>query len=151
MLPLLFFAAAVSSAPTLPQSALEPWSSFVGHCWSGAAPVPKGVDTHCFEAVYGGQHVRDRHEVRIDGKVVYAGETLYSVEGSDVSFTYWNSMGGVGHGNAKAYGAELRFSGNMRGTPGSTSEPFEATWHKVDGGYQVTDAGRSGNLFRRVD
>ena len=152
MLELLLAAAATAtSAPGLTQGALQPWATLVGHCWSGAAPVPTGVDTHCFETVYGGQHVRDRHEVKVDGKSVYAGETLYSVEGKEVTFTYWNSIGGVGRGRATADGAELRFSGDIRATPQSPSERFSATWHKVDGGYEVTDEGRAKSLFRRSD
>ena len=147
----ILLAAAAASAPTgLKQSALEPWASFVGHCWSGAAPG-KGVDTHCFEAVYGGQHVRDRHEVKVGDKTVYAGETLYSVEGGAVTLTYWNSLGGIGRGRATANGAELTFSGEMRGTPNGASEAFAATWHMVDGAYEVSDAGRTKSLFKRVD
>ena len=147
MLPLIF-AAAVASAPTLAQNALSPWTSFVGHCFSGPAPG-KGVDTHCFEAVYGGQHVRDRHEVKVEGKTVYAGETLYSVEGREVTFTYWNSIGGIGRGKATVDGAELQFVGDIRATPGSASEHFTAKWRRVDGGYEVTDEARAKSLFRR--
>jgi hypothetical protein len=151
MLELLLAVAATATSVQIPQDALQPWATFVGHCWSGAAPVPKGVDTHCFEAVYGGQHVRDRHEVKVDGKSVYAGETLYSVEGKEVTFTYWNSIGGVGRGKAEANGPELRFSGDIRATPQSPSAHFTANWHKVDGGYEVTDEGRAKSLFRRAD
>lgn len=152
MLVILIATAAAASVPEgLTQSALGPLATFVGHCWSGAAPGPKGVDTHCFEAVYGGQHVRDRHEVKVDGKTVYAGETLYSVEGQEVTFTYWNSIGGVGRGKAMANGAELQFSGDIRATPRSASQHFTASWKKVDGGYEVSDEGRTKSLFRRID
>ena len=147
---LLATAAASTSAASLRQSALEPWATFVGHCWSGPAPG-KGVDTHCFEAVYGGQHVRDRHEVKVDGKTVYAGETLYSVEGKDVTLTYWNSIGGIGRGKATVDGDEMKFSGDIRGTPTAASEHFTATWKKINGGYEVTDGGRAKSLFKRAD
>jgi hypothetical protein len=123
----------------------------VGHCWSGPAPGGKAIDTHCFESAYGGQHVRDRHEVKVDGKTVYAGESVYSVEGKDVTFTYWNSIGGVGRGKAIANGSELQFSGDIHATPDAPNEHFTATWLKVDGGYEVTDAGRTKSLFRRAD
>jgi hypothetical protein len=147
----LFAAASVASAPTeMAQSALQPWASFVGHCFSGPAPG-KGVDTHCFEALYGGQHVRDRHEVKVDGKTVYAGETLYSVEGPNVTFVYWNSLGGVGRGAASVAGDQMSFAGDMRASPTGASQHFDATWRKVDGGYEVSDEGRKGSLFRRVD
>jgi hypothetical protein len=140
----LLIAASVAQAP------LQPWSDLIGHCFVGPAPG-RGADTHCFESVYGGQHVRDRHEVKVDGKTVYSGETLYSVEGQDVTFTYWNSLGGVGRGKAILNGAELDFSGDIRATPASTSEHFQARWLKTDGGYEVTDGGRTKSLFRRAD
>ena len=150
MLDLLLAAAAAGSSPSLAQAALAPWASFVGHCWSGAAPG-RGVDTHCFESVYGGQHIRDRHEVKVDGKTVYSGETLYSVDGGDVTFTYWNSLGGVGRGKAVAHGAELDFAGDIRATPSSPSEHFLARWLKTEAGYEVSDEGRSRSPFRRVE
>jgi hypothetical protein len=137
-------------AASLAQAPLQPWSAFIGHCWSGPAPG-RGVDTHCFESVYGGQHVRDRHEVKVDGKTVYSGETLYSVEGQEVTFTYWNSLGGVGRGKAIAKGAEIDFSGDIRATAASESEHFRASWLKTDGGYEVSDEGRTKSLFKRVE
>jgi hypothetical protein len=148
---LLATAAAASSPPIQTRAELQPWAMFVGHCWSGAAPVPNGVDTHCFETVYGGQHVRDRHVVKINGKAVYFGEAVYSADGKQISFTYWNSFGGVGRGTATANDAELHFTGDMRASPNSVPEPMEATWRKIDGGYEVTDAGRTKRLFRRID
>ena len=148
---LLALVAAASSPPQLAQAALQPWSAFVGQCWRGPAPGGKAIDTHCFESVYGGQHVRDRHEVKVGGKTVYAGETVYSVEGSAVTFIYWNSMGGVGHGKASANGSELSFSGEMRATPTGASQGFTAAWRKLDGAYEVSDAGRAKSLFKRVD
>ena len=148
---LLALAAAASAPPPMAQAALQPWSDFVGQCWSGPAPGSKAVDTHCFESVYGGQHVRDRHEVKVGDKTVYAGETLYSVDGDAVTFVYWNSMGGVGRGKVSASGPELSFIGAMKATPAGKSESFTATWRKLDGAYEVADDGRSKRLFKRVD
>ena len=153
---LALIAAASTAAASVPaemaQSALQPWASFVGHCWTGPAPGSSGaVDTHCFEAVYGGQHIRDRHEVKASGKTVYAGETLYSVEGSTVTFVYWNSLGGVGRGAATVAGDRMSFAGDMRGSPSGASEHFTSTWRKVDGGYEVSDEGRKASLFKRAE
>ena len=78
----------------------------------------RGTDVHCFAAVYGGEHVRDRHVVKVGGKTVYAGETLYSVEDGKISFTYWNSLGGVGHGIAQCRGGRDRLpAAQMREDP----------------------------------
>ena len=50
-------------------------------------------------SVFGGQHVRDRHEV--NGGAPYRGETLYSWDGAAkrVDYVYWNSSGGVSRGH----------------------------------------------------
>ena len=105
---LLMAAALAAQAPALRQG-LEPMSFLVGHCWRGRFDSGE-VDTHCFEAVYGGQHVRDRHEVT-GGQRAYRGETLYSWDGAAnvVTYTYWNSSGGVSRGTMQPDGDRLRF------------------------------------------
>jgi hypothetical protein len=142
----LSFAAATQ---VLAEPALQPFASFVGHCWSGDAPGGGGTDTHCFEAVYGGQHIRDRHTVVVNGKRVYEGEALYSVEAGAITFTYWNSIGGVGHGSASAAGAEMHFNGQMRPSPSSQAEPMKATWRTVADGYEVIWPDGTPHLMRR--
>jgi hypothetical protein len=81
---------------------LQPLAFLVGHCWRGQLP-DGNEDVHCFESVYGGQHVRDRHEVT-GGAEIYRGETLYSWDGAAgaVAYTYWNSLGGVSRGTMRA-------------------------------------------------
>jgi hypothetical protein len=108
------------AALALAQPGLRMFEPLVGHCWQGEAPGGAGTDTHCFEAVYGGEHVRDRHTVLVGGNAVYSGETLYSVEGDRVSFTYWNSLGGVGRGNARRKSDAIDFTGSMRQDPSRT-------------------------------
>jgi hypothetical protein len=148
----LFAILAGSSSVTLAQPELQPWSYLIGHCWAGEAPGNAGQDTHCFESVYGGQHVRDRHSVTVAGKEVYAGETLYSVHGLKVIFTYWNSLGGLGTGDASFKADSWRFSGTIHATATSTDETFSATWRKVSDGYEVIDApGAKPRLFKRAD
>lgn len=86
------------SAPPPLRAELEPLRFLLGHCWRGEFRN-KAIDVHCFEGVYGGQHVRDRHEVTGSG-APYRGETLYSFNGAarQVEYTYWNSSGGVSRG-----------------------------------------------------
>ena len=80
-----------------------------------AARVAAGaVDTHCFAPVFGGAHVRDTHRVVVKGRVVYQGETLYSRDGVGLTFTYWNSLGGVGRGAVQTEATGLHFTGTMR-------------------------------------
>ena len=144
--PLLLLAAAPFAQP-----ALAPFAALVGHCWSGPAPGGTGTDTHCFEPVYGGQHIRDRHSVAVDGKQVYAGETLYSARGAQVVFTYWNSLGGFGTGNAELTDGEWRFKGTIHATADGAEQPMQAAWKLVPSGYQVSEAARDQpRLFSRV-
>jgi len=98
--------AAQATAATSPT--LSVFKPLVGACWR-ADFAPTVQDTHCFEAMYGGAHIRDRHEVRDKGRAVYSGETIYSVEDGKVVFSYYNSMGGVGRGVVILDGANLCF------------------------------------------
>ena len=143
----------LATAPaTLAESPLQPWSALIGHCWVGSPPGGiQATDKHCFESVYGGQHVRDRHVVTMGGRDVYAGETLYSVKGTQVIFTYWNSLGGLGTGNASWAGGEWRFTGTILGTPTGAEEPVRASWKITSEGYQVSDGTGPPRLFKRAD
>jgi len=150
---LALMAILAAAASTLAgQPALQPWSYLVGHCWVGDAPGGAGQDKHCFESVYGGQHVRDRHVVTVGGRDVYAGESIYSAKGQAVIFTYWNSLGGLGTGQAVFANPEWRFSGTIHATANGRDQPMSATWRKVDGGYEVLDEpGAKPRLFKRAD
>jgi len=134
MLALMAILAAAASTPA-GQPALQPWSYLVGHCWVGDAPGGAGQDKHCFESVYGGQHVRDRHVVTVGGRDVYAGESIYSAKGQAVFAN-----------------PEWRCSGTIHATANGREQPMSATWRKVDGGYEVLDEpGAKPRLFKRAD
>lgn len=100
---MIWLAAALATSPAPPpplRPELEPMRFLVGHCWRG--PMKQGAeqDTHCFEPVFGGQHIRDRHEVT-GGAALYRGETIYSWNGASkrIEYVYWNSLGGVSKGS----------------------------------------------------
>src|SRR3954454_2129368 len=145
---LLMFAIAPAA---LAQPALQPLTALIGHCWAGPAPGNAGTDRHCFESVYGGQHVRDRHSVTVNGREVYAGESVYSAKGPQVIFTYWNSLGGLGTGIAVVAGDEWRVSGTIHATASSNEEPMTATWKFVPSGYEVSEGSDPPRLLKRVD
>jgi hypothetical protein len=148
---MILLALATSAAATaLAQPSLTPLAPLLGHCWSGPAPQGPGIDTHCFESFLNGRHVRDRHEVVVDGKTVYAGESVYSDEGGKLSFTYWNSFGGIGHGTATASGESITFSGETRPAAGAPPEPSNAVWRLNGAGYDVIWPGGK-TVMRRAD
>ena len=137
MLPALLM---LAGAPALPAASLSPGLAplerLAGWCWTGEM-APGVTDTHCFTAVFGGQHLRDVHRVEHDGKVIYQGETLYSREGDAISFTYINALGGVGHGTAEPVEGGLRFSMPMRGSPAEATQTILSRWDWREGGYQA--------------
>lgn len=147
---LIGLAAAVEIAPPLRQG-LEPLGFLVGYCWQGAFPKTGEQDTHCFEAVYDGQHVRDRHEVN-GGKGVYRGETLYSWDGKAASFTYWNSLGGVSRGTMRPEGGRLDFGDESYTGPDGRRISISTHWRRVgDDAYEaVTVSPESSSLNRTV-
>ena len=132
--------ALAAEAPPL-RPGLEPLAFLVGHCWQGELPGGGQLDTHCFEPVYGGQHIRDRHEVT-GGSGRYAGETFYSVEGPGaVAFTYFNSLGGVSRGTMRGEPGRLNFGDEVyRGADGQTMT-LSVSWRQVgDDAYEVVTA-----------
>ena len=132
--------ALAAAAPPL-RPGLEPLAFLVGHCWQGEFERTGERDTHCFESVYEGQHIRDRHEVT-GGSGFYAGETFYSAEGPDaVAFTYFNSLGGVSRGTMRGGTDRLNFGNEeYRGADGRNIT-LSVFWHRVgDDAYEVVTA-----------
>jgi hypothetical protein len=136
---------------------LSAFAPFAGSCWV-ADFSPTMSDTHCFEAMYDGAHVRDRHEVKEKGKIIYAGETIYSLDGDSAVFTYFNSLGGIGRGTVEPSGSILHFKGSMRASPDKSPQQIDSEWRMVDDdNYDVRSlvksASTAGNAvlhFRRV-
>ena len=125
-------AAALAAQPPAVRQGLEPLGFLVGHCWRGQFPTGE-VDTHCFESVYDGQHIRDRHEVT-GGRRPYRGETIYSWDGAAnvVTYTYWNSSGGVSRGTMRVEGDRLQFGDETyRGADGRELR-MATNWRLID-------------------
>lgn len=136
---LLALAVAVQqpAEPSALRPGLEPIAFLVGHCWRGELPTGE-ADVHCFEPVYGGQHVRDRHEVT-GGSGVYAGETFYSADRSGgVAFTYFNSLGGVSRGTMRAGADGLHFGEERYRGPDGKEIALSVSWRPVgEDAYEV--------------
>ncbi|MGI9288227.1 MAG: hypothetical protein ACR2P1_22775 [Pseudomonadales bacterium] len=82
----------------------------VGACWAGQFPDGKRTDVHCFESVFAGMHLRDRHVVS-GGSALYQGETIYSWNNNakQIEYVYWNSYGGVSTGAATPGTGKIAF------------------------------------------
>jgi len=110
---------------------LSVFKPFIGACWRTEFTATMH-DTHCFEAMFGGAHVLDRHEVKEGDKTVYAGETVYSADGPDLVFTYFNSLGGMGIGKVGSADRMLGFTGTMRASPDKAEQPIDSEWRLID-------------------
>ena len=146
MLLLTLVLAAQAAALPAKLSAFDP---LLGRCWRHDLSAVAS-DTHCFGAMYGGVHVRDRHEVKLNGKVVYSGETIYSNDGGDTVFTYHNSLGGVGRGSVTQDRTSLCFKGTMRVSPAEKPQPLFAIWKIIDRDYYEVNNLTSLQRFSRV-
>ena len=82
------------------------------------------------------------------GRPVYLGETIYTLEKGSLTFTYFNSLGGIGRGTVSRAGDRLYFRMSMRGSPDAESETVSVTWRFVPGGYDVISA-QGTQRFRR--
>jgi len=158
---LAFASSAIAGEPAPeagPSAKLEALAFLVGHCWRGEFATRGHVDTHCFEPVFGGQHIRDRHEVT-GGKEVYRGETIYSwdADSGRVEYVYWNSLGGVSRGTMVPKGGVLDFGDESHTLPDGNKLVISTLWRPVgDASYEVvsTRNGVTGErivTYRRVD
>ncbi len=143
-------AAALAAEPPALRPGLEPLGFLVGHCWRGRFASGE-VDTHGFETVYGGQHVRDRHEVT-GGSAVYRGETLYSAEPNGVvGFTYWNSQGGVSRGTMRPEAQRLNFGDESYRAPDGRQMSISTHWRRVgDDAYEAVSSSAQSPSMNRI-
>lgn len=143
---LLFLAAAANSAALA--EPLAPLQFLAGQCWQ--APVADGsqVDRHCFEPMYGGKHLRDRHVVtNAKGEVTYAGETIYAFNGKAkrIEFAYFSSDGGVSYGSVseKDGGRLLDFGEEVFAGPDGRELKISTEWRR-DGDDAYVAVSRAG-------
>lgn len=108
---------------------LSPLAFLVGFCWAGAFPDGQRTDTHCFDGVFDGVFVRDRHSV-VGGSELYEGETLYNWNGERglIEYTYWNSLGGVSRGTVAPTDRGLSFPDESYEGPDGEKIEISSYW-----------------------
>lgn len=119
----LLSGSAAHGGDATPAAPLAPLKFLGGYCWNGTFADGKTTDEHCYEWVYGGKFLRDRHVVR-GGEQPYQGETLYFWDGElkAIAYIYFNSDGGVSRGTLKADGDQLLFPAERYNEGGKTRE-----------------------------
>jgi hypothetical protein len=144
-------APAVAPEPPL-RAELEPMRFLVGHCWRGEMKGGAEQDIHCFEPVFEGQHIRDRHEVT-GAAAPYRGETLYSWNGAAgrIDYVYWNSIGGVSRGSMVAKPGLFDFGDDLYRSPDGREIRYSTIWRKTsERGYEAVTVSAANPTGERV-
>lgn len=127
------------AAQAEPQAQLKPMSFLAGHCWKATFPDGKQTDEHCFEWMYGGHYLRDRHTVKAPGQPDYQGETLYYWDpaAKAVSYLYVENHGGLSRGTAELQADKFVFP-EAKYMDGEQVLPYRAQWtRKGDDAYEA--------------
>jgi hypothetical protein len=126
-----------------------PQAFLAGACWKGTFADGKSVDEHCFEWMYGGQFLRDRHTVT-GGPAPYGGETIYYYDAAakNVQYIYFNVLGGHSRGSVATRDGALVFPEDKY-SDGKIEQTYRSQWRrdgddayvvitevKVDGGWK---------------
>ena len=127
LLPLLFPITATAAEPS-PHFATQAF--LAGSCWKGTFPDGRRTDEHCFEWVYGGQFLRDRHTVK-GGEAPYGGETIYywDAESKLVNYLYINVLGGHSRGTVTPKEGVLYFP-EERYSDGKMEQIYRSSWRR---------------------
>ena len=144
----LVMAASPTRAAEVPEH-FRPFAFLAEGCWKGTMPDGKAVDTHCWEWMYEGAHLRDRHVVT-GPKAPYRGETVYSwdAERKRVIYRYWNSLGGFSDGDFEVVGDTLVSSSERYVGPEGPQE-FRTILTRLDENrYESRTEKRSGDSWR---
>lgn len=79
---------ATAEQAQVPPSNFKSMAFLVGSCWKGTFKGRTVTDEHCFDAIYDGKFIRDRHVVRGD-TVPYEGQTMYAWNPQQKRIVYW--------------------------------------------------------------
>lgn len=116
--------------PRSPATHFQPQAFLAGSCWKGTFPDGKQVDEHCFEWVYDGQFLRDRHTVK-GGSSPYGGETIYYFDAPSkaVHYLYINVLGGNSRGTVTAKDDVLVFPEESY-SDGKQQQTYRSSWRR---------------------
>lgn len=116
--------------PKAPAAHFQPQAFLAGSCWKGTFPDGKQFDEHCFEWIYEGQFLRDRHTVT-GGPSPYGGETIYYFDAvsKTVHYLYINVLGGNSRGTVTMRDEALAFP-EENYSDGKQQQTYRSTWRQ---------------------
>ena len=145
----LLSALSLNAAPAEPaKDPLQPLQFLVGHCWAGDFPNNMGKDTHCFEPMYGGRFIRDKHVLHGKGPD-YLGESIYAFDPKQkrIVFWYWSSDGDIEHGIANPSAEGLEFPEHHLTEPQDLT--FRTHWRRLDANrYEAVNERKDGEAWK---
>jgi len=147
---LLSISVATAAAAPVSPNPLQPLAFLAGSCWAGDFPNGVGVDTHCFEWVYDGKFVRDRHVLR-GKKPDYSGETIYAwmPEQKQIAFWYWSSDGDIEQGVVQPVADGLEFPEHHLVAPKEMT--MRARWRRLDADrYETIEEQKDGGEWKTM-
>ena len=124
---------------------LQPLQFLVGNCWAGDFPNAMGKDTHCFEAMYGGKFIRDKHVLHGKGGD-YLGESIYAWDPKPqhIVFWYWSSDGDMDSGPVEPVADGLNFPERHLTQPQDLT--MRTHWRRIgDDRYEALNERKSGD------
>jgi hypothetical protein len=142
--------AAGASGPIEVRAELKPLQFLVGSCWTGTFPDGAKTDTHCFEPVFGGLFIRDRHVVH-GAKTPYEGETIHAWDPKQkrLVFTYWASSGSISTGFAEPQASgEIVFPEDNVSSGGR--QIIKSVWTPHADSYDVTVSEQKDGQWREL-
>ena len=81
-----------------------PLDHLSGACWVAEVPsegeAPAAQNIHCFEKMFGGQFIRDRHEFVSEGAEPITGESVYALEDTGFKITNYSDLGSIEQAHA---------------------------------------------------
>jgi len=125
---------------------LAPLQFLADSCFLGTFADGKTQDLVCYTAMLDRKFLRSRHRVLGSG---YSGETILGLnqKTGQLEYTYYNSLGGILHGQIEATADGLRFPPETVEMQGA-EQVVRSAWRKTETGYVASSERKDGAAWK---